>query len=113
MVCLEKGTKDRKILDLIKSALKEHPLKCVSRNDEEKEELRKVKKRRATKKRILNENEPKSDPYWLRTFFGFAPKEAAKVYGYCGILSLLIVNVCLNKLDLMMEGMIVEFFRPC
>ncbi|QHO53559.1 Domain X [Arachis hypogaea] len=80
MVCLEKGTKDRKILDLIKSALKEHPLKCVSRNDEEKEELRKVKKRRATKKRILNENEPKSDPYWLRTFFGFAPKEAAKAF---------------------------------
>ncbi|RYR74092.1 hypothetical protein Ahy_A02g008706 [Arachis hypogaea] len=78
MVCLEKGTKDRKILDLIKSTLKEHPLKCVSRNDEEKEELRKVKKRRAIKKRILNENEPKSDPYWLRTFFGFAPKEAAK-----------------------------------
>ncbi|XLR53189.1 hypothetical protein HN51_021415 [Arachis hypogaea] len=112
MVCLEKGTKDRKILDLIKSTLKEHPLKCVSRNDEEKEELRKVKKRRAIKKRILNENEPKSDPYWLRTFFGFAPKEAAKVYGYCGILSPLIANVCLNKLDLMMKGMIIEFFRP-
>ncbi|RYR79534.1 hypothetical protein Ahy_A01g004343 isoform D [Arachis hypogaea] len=115
MVCLEKGTKDRKILGLIKSALKEHPLKCVSKNDEEKEELRKVKKRRATKKRILNENEPKPDPYWLRTFFGFAPEEAAKVpdYGYCGILSPLIANVCLNELDHMMEGMIAEFFRPC
>ncbi|MED6125842.1 Nuclear intron maturase 1, mitochondrial [Stylosanthes scabra] len=114
-MCLTKGTKDRKILGLIKSALKEHPLMCVSRNDEEKEELRKVKKRRATKKRILNENEPKPDPYWLRTFFGFAPEEAAKVpnYGYCGILSPLIANVCLNELDQMMEGMIVEFFRPC
>ncbi|XLU56271.1 hypothetical protein S245_050919 [Arachis hypogaea] len=87
----------------------------VKKNDEEKEELRNVKKRRATKKRILNENEPKSDPYWLKTFFDFTPEEAAKVpdYGYCGILSLLIANVCLNKLDHMMEWMIVEFFRPC
>ncbi|RYQ82893.1 nuclear intron maturase 1, mitochondrial-like [Arachis hypogaea] len=78
MVCLKIGTKDRKISGLIKSALKEHPLKCVYKNDEEKKELRKVKKRRATKKRILNENEPKSDPYWLKNFFGFASEEAAK-----------------------------------
>ncbi|KAL4275257.1 hypothetical protein AHAS_Ahas20G0089100 [Arachis hypogaea] len=112
MVCLKIGTKDRKISGLIKSALKEHPLKCVYKNDEEKKELRKVKKRRATKKRILNENEPKSDPYWLKNFFGFASEEAAKVpdYGYCGILSPLIANICLNELDHMMDGMIVEFF---
>ncbi|KAK7245674.1 hypothetical protein RIF29_40522 [Crotalaria pallida] len=113
MGCVEKGTRDKKVLGLIKSALKE-PVVGVSRN-EEKEELRKVKKRKATKKRILKENEPKPDPYWLRTFFSFAPREAAKVpnYGHCGILSPLLANVCLNELDHMMEGMIVEYFRPC
>ncbi|XLT43186.1 hypothetical protein HN873_035790 [Arachis hypogaea] len=101
-------------LSEILNTVDQNVIMCVSRNDEEKEELRKVKKRRATKKRILNENEPKLDPYWLRTSFDFAPQEAAKVpdYGYYGILSLLIVNICLNKLDHMMEGMIVEFFRP-
>ncbi|OIW13932.1 hypothetical protein TanjilG_09283 [Lupinus angustifolius] len=113
MGCLEKGTKDKKVLGLIKSALKQ-PIVGVSQN-EEKEELRKHKKRKATRKKILNENEPKPDPYWLRTFFSFAPQEAIKVpnYGHCGILSPLIANVCLNELDNMMEGMVVEFFRPC
>ncbi|KAK7319675.1 hypothetical protein RJT34_04398 [Clitoria ternatea] len=109
--CVEKGVRDKKVLSLIKSALVSRALS----KEENGEELRKDKKRRATKKRILNENEPKPDPYWLRTFFGFAPEEAAKVpcYGHCGILSPLLANVCLNELDHMMEDMTVEFFRPC
>ncbi|KAL8460922.1 hypothetical protein ACS0TY_031627 [Phlomoides rotata] len=72
------------------------------------------RKKGQTRKRILNDNEPKPDPYWLRTFFDFAPEEAAKVpdYGYCGILSPLLMNVCLDEFDHMMENKIVEFFRP-
>ncbi|KAG2689017.1 hypothetical protein I3760_09G120200 [Carya illinoinensis] len=113
--CVEKAVKDKKVLGLIKSALK-GPVRDRSQLEtEDKEELRKKKKKRQPKKKkILNENEPKPDPYWLRTFFNFAPKEAAKVpsYGYCGILSPLLANVCLNELDHMMEERIVEFFRP-
>ncbi|KAI4295430.1 hypothetical protein L6164_035489 [Bauhinia variegata] len=113
MACLEKGIKDKKVLCLIKSALRE-PVRSKS-NDEDNEELRKDKKRKGTKKKILNENEPKPYPYWLRTFFSFAPEEAAKVpsYGHCGILSPLLANICLNELDHTMEELIVEFFRPC
>ncbi|XP_027932796.1 nuclear intron maturase 1, mitochondrial isoform X2 [Vigna unguiculata] len=114
MCSLEKGTRDKKILGLIKSALEGVKVRSVSRKEENVEELRRLKKRRATKKRILKENEPKPDPYWLRTFFSFAPEEAAKVpnYGHCGILSPLLANVCLNELDCWMEKRIVEFFRP-
>ncbi|RDX79566.1 Nuclear intron maturase 1, mitochondrial, partial [Mucuna pruriens] len=117
MRCLQKGTRDKKILGLIKSALQGERgiMRDASPKEENGEELRRLKKRRATKKRILNENEPKPDPYWLRTFFSFAPEEAAKVpcYGHCGILSPLLANVCLNEFDHWMEDMIVEFFRPC
>jgi hypothetical protein len=72
-------------------------------------------KRNKTKKKILSDDEPKPDPYWLRTFYSFAPKEAAKVpsYGYCGVLSPLLANVCLNELDRFMETKIVEYFSPC
>ncbi|KAG4971272.1 hypothetical protein JHK82_036937 [Glycine max] len=114
---LEKGTRDKKILGLIKSALdgENEKLRDVSLKEENVDELRRLKKRRATKKRILKDNEPKPDPYWLRTFFSFSPEEAAKVpdYGHCGILSPLLANVCLNELDHWMEEKIVEFFRPC
>ena len=50
---------------------------------------------------MLNEDEPKLDLYWLRTFFSFVPEEAEWVpeYGHCGILSPLIATVCLDKLD--------------
>eukprot|EP00256_Glycine_max_P024439 XP_003547207.1 nuclear intron maturase 1, mitochondrial-like [Glycine max] len=117
MRSLEKGTRDKKILGLIKSALEgeNEKLRDVSRKEENVEELRRLKKRRATKKRIWKENEPIPDPYWLRTFFSFAPEEAAKLpdYGHCGILSPLLANVCLNELDHWMEEKIVEFFRPC
>lgn len=113
MDCLEKAVKDKKILGLVKSAFKA-PVRSRPRRDSGAELEKKKKKRGATKKRILNENEPKPDPYWLRTFFDFAPEEAAKVpsYGCCGILSPFLVNVCLNELDHMMEDKIVEFFRP-
>ncbi|KAH7568581.1 hypothetical protein JRO89_XS06G0017900 [Xanthoceras sorbifolium] len=115
--CVEKAVKDKKILNLIKLALK-GSVGYRIRSDDSDAELcndRKKKKRKgATKKKILKENEPKPDPYWLRTFFNFAPEEAAKVpsYGHCGILSPLLANVCLNELDQMMEEKIVEYFRP-
>ncbi|XP_060196027.1 nuclear intron maturase 1, mitochondrial [Lycium barbarum] len=109
---LEKAIKDKKVLNLIKSGLR---APANSRLGEEDEEDSKKKKKGRTKKRILNENERKPDPYWLRTFFDFAPQEAAKIpnYGCCGILSPLLANVCLIELDHMMEQKIVEFFRPC
>lgn len=111
---VEKVVKDKKVLNLIKNALKTPIRSGQAQKIRDTEELRKKKKKRATKKRILNENEPKPDPYWLRTFFDFAPQEAAKIpnYGYCGILSPLLANVCLDELDRMMEDKIVEFFRP-
>ncbi|KAL5577224.1 hypothetical protein UlMin_018923 [Ulmus minor] len=113
MGCLGKAVKDKKILGLIKSALR-GPIRNTWRRDSDAEMTKKKKKRGATKKRILNENEPKPDPYWLRTFFSFAPEEAAKVpsYGHCGVLSPLLANVCLHEFDQMMEDKIVEFFRP-
>lgn len=113
--CVEKAVKDRKVLGLIKSALRGQVRDRSQSKTEDKEETRKKRKKKAPKKKkILNENEPKPDPYWLRTFFNFAPTEAAKVpsYGYCGILSPLFTNVCLNELDHMMEDKIVDFFRP-
>ncbi|GMH12156.1 hypothetical protein Nepgr_013997 [Nepenthes gracilis] len=111
MGCLEKGFKDRKVLGMIKSALRA-PMKVAHSDEDPKTEKRRKKK--GNKKKILNVNEPKPDPYWLRAFFDFAPEEAAKLpnYGHCGILSPLLANVCLNELDEMMEEKIVEFFRP-
>lgn len=111
---LDKGVKDKKVLGLIKSALRSSsPIFNKSQIDRG-EDFRKKKKKGTKKKKILNENEPKPDPYWLRTFFNFAPEEATKVpsYGHCGILSPLLANICLNELDQMMEEKIVEFFRP-
>ncbi|CAO2842198.1 unnamed protein product [Amaranthus hypochondriacus] len=117
MHCLEKVVKDKRVLNLINSALRESGNTCLESDD-----ARMLKKGRGTKKRkkgeerrkVLNPNEPKPDPYWLRTFFDFAPEEAAKVpdYGHCGIISPLLANVCLNELDHMMEEKIVKFFRP-
>ena len=112
MRCVEKVVRDKKVLNLIKSALRS-PVR-IREMGNYGEKSRNKKKRKSTKKKILNENEPKPDPYWLRTFFDFAPEEAAKIptYGYCGILSPLLANVCLNELDQMMEEKIVDFFRP-
>ncbi|XP_056175678.1 nuclear intron maturase 1, mitochondrial [Syzygium oleosum] len=111
MGLLEKAIKDRRVLGLIKSAFRATVRNQMPRDDNEK--LRKRKKKE-TKKKILHENEPKPDPFWLRTFFDFAPEEAAKVpdYGCCGIISPLLANVCLNELDHFMERKIVEFFKP-
>ncbi|GAB2234864.1 hypothetical protein Droror1_Dr00004131 [Drosera rotundifolia] len=114
MGCLEKGVRDRKVLGMIKSGLKGMGNIAVERVVEEEEEKRKKRKKMGSKKKHLDENEPKPDPYWLRTFFDFAPKEAGKVpnYGHCGVLSPLLANVCLNELDELMEEKIVEYFRP-
>ncbi|XP_062012744.1 nuclear intron maturase 1, mitochondrial [Rosa rugosa] len=113
MGCLEQAVRDRKILGLVKSALRA-PNRIQSSDGDEQWPRKKKKKKVSKKKKILNDKEAKPDPYWLRTFFNFAPEEAAKVpcYGNCGILSPLLSNVCLNELDQVMEEKIVEFFRP-
>ncbi|KNA15840.1 hypothetical protein SOVF_094560 [Spinacia oleracea] len=118
MCCLESVVKDKRVLGLINSALGETANHGLMSDDARK--LKKVIGKRKKKKggdgrrKVLNPNEPKPDPYWLRTFYDFAPDEAAKVpnYGHCGILSPLLANVCLNELDHMMEENMVEFFRP-
>ncbi|XP_065879155.1 nuclear intron maturase 1, mitochondrial [Euphorbia lathyris] len=114
MECVEKVIKDKKVLNLISTALRKPIRSQPSPKNGDSGEWRRKKKKTATKKKILNENEPKPDPYWLRTFFEFSPEEAAKVpnYGYCGILSPLLANICLNELDQTMEEKIVQFFRP-
>ncbi|XP_057949026.1 nuclear intron maturase 1, mitochondrial [Malania oleifera] len=111
--CVEKAVKDKKVLRLLKSALRP-AVKSQSQGQTNDDLRRKTKKKSSKKKKILNENEPKPDPYWLRTFFNFAPEEAAKVpsYGHCGILSPLLANVYLNELDHMMEEKIVDYFQP-
>lgn len=111
--CVENVVRDKKVLSLIKSALKDSSNSRI-KSDGNCEGLLRKRKKRKKKKTILKANEPKPDPYWLRTFFHFAPEEAAKVpcYGHCGILSPLLANVCLNELDQMMEEKIVKFFKP-
>lgn len=112
---IEKVTKDNRVLGLIETALRAHARKRLERHFEtELTKKRKKGSKKKKKKKILNANEPKPDPYWLRTFFDFAPEEATKVpsYGHCGILSPLLANVYLNELDHMMEDKIVEFFQP-
>ncbi|KAG9448019.1 hypothetical protein H6P81_014147 [Aristolochia fimbriata] len=111
MSCFEKRITDKKVLTLIKSAIKT-PVKNQSLDKDKGK--KKKKKTKGSKKKILNENEPKPDPYWLRTFFDFAPEEAAVLpsYGHSGILSPLLANVYLNELDQWMEDKIVEFFCP-
>ncbi|VFQ60263.1 unnamed protein product [Cuscuta campestris] len=115
MGCVGKVLKDKKVSNLIKSGLRASA--CTRTRDEQEEQKmdKKKMKKLKTKKRILKANEPKPDPYWLRTFYDFSPEEAAKIpnYGHCGILSPLLANVCLNELDRMMEEKIAEFFRPC
>lgn len=108
---LIREVRDRKIIDLIKSAL---VTPVVTSNPAEDEAKKKKKKRKYQKKRVLAEDEPKPDPYWLQSFFGFAPAEADKYpnWGHCGILSPLLVNICLDELDKWMEGKIKEFYKP-
>lgn len=114
MASIEKVVKDRKVLSLIKSGLKAPATSRKLKSSDDAESIKRKKKKASTKKKLLKDNEPKPDPYWLRTFFSFAPEEAAKVpsYGCCGILSPLLGNACLNELDQEMEKKIVEFFRP-
>lgn len=107
---LMRDVRDKKVIDLVKSALVTPVIISPAGVGEKK----KTKKRKYQKKRVLAEDEPKPDPYWLETFFGFAPEEAEKLpsWGHCGILSPLLVNVCLDELDHWMEGKIKEFYCP-
>ncbi|KAL5973704.1 Nuclear intron maturase 2, mitochondrial [Asimina triloba] len=105
---LLRDVRDKKVVDLIKAALVTPVI--TTKVVEEK----KKKKRKYQKKRVLAEDEPKPDPYWLETFFGFSPEEAEKLpsWGHCGILSPLLANICLDELDRWMEGRIKDFYRP-
>ncbi|XP_060207507.1 nuclear intron maturase 2, mitochondrial [Lycium barbarum] len=106
---LMRDVRDKKVVDLIKAALTT-PVITTTDDGEKKKKI----KRKYQKKRVLADDEPKPDPYWLESFFGFAPEEAEKVpsWGHCGILSPLLANVCLDELDRWMEGKIQEFYRP-
>lgn len=106
---LMRDVRDKKVIDLIKAALVTPVI--TSKVDEEP---KKKIKRKNQKKRVLADDEPKPDPYWLETFFGFAPEEAQKLpsWGHCGILSPLLANVCLDELDRWMEGKIKDFYCP-
>lgn len=107
---LMRDVRDKKVIDLVKLALVTPVI--TSRVDEG--EKKKKTKRKYQKKRVLAEDEPKPDPYWLESFFGFAPEEAEKhpKWGHCGILSPLLANICLDELDRWMERKIKEFYRP-
>ncbi|KAL3646972.1 Nuclear intron maturase 2, mitochondrial [Castilleja foliolosa] len=105
---LMRDVRDKKVVDLIKAAL---TMPVITSQVEAK---KKKIKRKYQKKRVLAEDEPKPDPYWLETFFGFAPEEAeiCPSWGHCGILSPLLANVCLDELDRWMEDKIREFYKP-
>ncbi|KAH7578583.1 hypothetical protein JRO89_XS01G0401600 [Xanthoceras sorbifolium] len=107
---LMRDVRDMKVIDLVKLAL---VTPVVTSRPDEGQKKKKIK-RKYQKKRVLAEDEPKPDPYWLETFFGFAPEEAEKLpsWGHCGILSPLLANICLDELDRWMEGKIKEFYRP-
>lgn len=108
---LIREVRDKKVVDLIKSAL---TTPVVTTRPEDEDAKKKKPKRKNQKKRVLAEDEPKPDPYWLQAFFGFAPEEAEKLpdWGHCGVLSPLLANVCLDELDKWMEGKIKEFYSP-
>ncbi|XP_012472117.1 nuclear intron maturase 2, mitochondrial [Gossypium raimondii] len=107
---LMRDVRDKKVIDLIKLAL----VTPVITSPVDGTEKKKKTKRKYQKKKVLAEDEPKPDPYWLETFFGFAPEEAEKLpsWGHCGILSPLLANICLDELDRWMEGKIKDFYRP-
>ncbi|GLJ38906.1 hypothetical protein SUGI_0793090 [Cryptomeria japonica] len=111
MGCLSRVVKDKNVNGLIRSALMKPVMNTSS---DERKKKKKKKKGKFPRKRYLAEDEPKPDPHWLETFFGFAPEEAAKVpsWGHCGVLSPLLMNICLNELDQWMEERIAEFYRP-
>ncbi|EPS73440.1 hypothetical protein M569_01312, partial [Genlisea aurea] len=107
---LMRDVRDKMVIDLIKAALTTPVITSRVIDGEKKKKT----KRKYQKKRVLAEDEPKPDPYWLETFFGFAPEEAELLpsWGHCGILSALLANVCLDELDRWMEGKIKELYKP-
>lgn len=107
---LLRDVRDKRVVDLIKSAL---VTPVVTTRPEDIPKKKKIK-RKNQKKKVLAEDEPKPDPYWLQTFFGFAPEEAERApnWGHCGILSPLLANVCLDELDKWVEEKIKDFYRP-
>lgn len=117
---MEKAVSDRSVVRLVKSGLK-RPVRPGSIEKEREEphgfaqkRLKRKILRASRKKKVLNENEPKPDPYWLRVFYGFAPEEAKTIpfYGHCGIVSPLLLNICYSELDFWMEDKIEKYFEP-
>lgn len=109
MGCLEKVVKDKRVLCMISLVFR----KFMKFGFEFGDNWGKRKKGGEKRRKVLNSNESKFDFYWFRIFFDFVSEEAIKVfnYGYCGIFSFLLVNICLNELDYMMEEKIIEFYR--
>ena len=108
---LLRDIRDKKVIDLIKSALTSPVI--TGRPGDVDGLKKKKKKRKYQKKKVLEDDEPKPDPYWLQSFFGFAPEEAQKQpnWGHCGVLSPLLINILLNELDQWMEHKVKEFYR--
>ncbi|KAK1298407.1 hypothetical protein QJS10_CPB14g00459 [Acorus calamus] len=109
MGLVEKGVADRNVLGLLRSALRAPSPKAREAEEVyeagDKGSAIRARKKKKKKSKKLRRDEPKPDPYWLRTFDGLAPEEAIHVpnYGHCGILSPLIANVCLTELDEWLE----------
>eukprot|EP00250_Pteridium_aquilinum_P014663 c22128_g1_i1 orf=460-2676(-) len=97
--------KDKKILSVIKSGVMTEPPPPLPKKP-------KPKSKKEWKKRI-DEGGPKPDPYWMETFFGFAPKEVERIpsWGACGVLSSLLLNIYFDQLDRWMDKRIKEYLK--
>lgn len=98
--------KDKRVLSLIKAGILTEPPPTLPKPP-------KPKSKKEWKKKLLEEG-PKPDPYWLESFFGFAPKEVERIpiWGSCGVLSSLLLNIYFDQLDRSMNKRIKEFLKP-
>lgn len=98
--------KDKKILSVIKSGVMTDPPPPLPKPP-------KPKSKKEWKKRI-DDGGPKPDPYWMESFFGFAPKEVERIpsWGACGVLSSLLLNIYFDQLDRWMDKRIKEYLKP-
>ncbi|MCO5581792.1 hypothetical protein L7F22_035681 [Adiantum nelumboides] len=99
------SVKDKKILSVIKSGIMTEPPPFLPKKSKPKN------KKEWTKR--LSEGGPKPDPYWMESFFGFAPVEVDRRpnWGACGVLSSLLLNIYFDQLDRWMEKRIEEYLK--
>ncbi|KAI5067449.1 hypothetical protein GOP47_0017977 [Adiantum capillus-veneris] len=105
MQAMYHSVKDKKILSVIKSGVMTDPPPPLPKKP-------KPKSKKEWTKRI-SEGGPKPDPYWMETFFGFAPQEVERrpSWGACGVLSSLLLNIYFDQLDRWMEKRIGEYLK--